>query len=315
MGIVAVAGGTGGIGRALVEAIVARGKHQVKVLGRKPNDALATELGAPIIVVDYDNVEGLTNVLQEHGFDTVVSALATLPTEGVQPEVNLVRAAEASKPTRRFVASNWGAPMASEVAKRIPQMGVKALTTTELKKTSLEYTSFYTGFLLDYYAFPTFKTYMKPLVAIVDMVHNAAAIPGSGSTPGVFVHTFDLAKYVDRALDLERWEPEYYVVGDRVTWNEFVKIAEEAKGVKFNVVHDSIEDLEKGRSTELPALTEALRTLPIPREALLASAANFGLMFERGDLNFNEDEAINRKFPDIKPLKVEEALKAVAKSG
>lgn len=35
MGIVAIAGGTGGVGRALVEAIIARGKHEVKILSRK----------------------------------------------------------------------------------------------------------------------------------------------------------------------------------------------------------------------------------------------------------------------------------------
>lgn len=35
MGIIAVAGGTGGVGRALVEAIIARGKHEVKILSRK----------------------------------------------------------------------------------------------------------------------------------------------------------------------------------------------------------------------------------------------------------------------------------------
>jgi 2-hydroxy-3-keto-5-methylthiopentenyl-1-phosphate phosphatase len=35
MAIVAVASGTGGFGRAIVEAIVRRGKHNVKILSRK----------------------------------------------------------------------------------------------------------------------------------------------------------------------------------------------------------------------------------------------------------------------------------------
>ncbi|KAH6869438.1 hypothetical protein B0T10DRAFT_568906 [Thelonectria olida] len=59
-----------------------------------------------------------------------------------------------------------------------------------------------------------------------------AAIPGSGNTSVTFTHTFDLAKYVDRALDLEKWNPGSYIVGDKVTWNEFAEIAEAAKGVK-----------------------------------------------------------------------------------
>lgn len=35
MVIVAVAGGTGGVGRTIVEGIVATGRHQVKILSRK----------------------------------------------------------------------------------------------------------------------------------------------------------------------------------------------------------------------------------------------------------------------------------------
>lgn len=35
MAIIAVAGGTGNLGRTLVKAIVATGKHEVKILGRK----------------------------------------------------------------------------------------------------------------------------------------------------------------------------------------------------------------------------------------------------------------------------------------
>lgn len=35
MVVVAVAGGTGGLGRMLVDAVVATGKHDVKILARK----------------------------------------------------------------------------------------------------------------------------------------------------------------------------------------------------------------------------------------------------------------------------------------
>lgn len=55
MGIVAVAGGTGGLGRALVEAIAARGKHEVKILSRKVSDNHTT--------TDYHR---LISPVQEH---------------------------------------------------------------------------------------------------------------------------------------------------------------------------------------------------------------------------------------------------------
>ncbi|KAM5350821.1 hypothetical protein ACJ41O_007326 [Fusarium nematophilum] len=315
MGIIAVAGGTGGIGRALVEAIVARGKHEVKILSRKSNDTLATEIGSPVLAVDYSSVDSLKTVFEDHNIDTVISALSTMPEEGVPPEVNMVRAAQASKTTRRFIPSNWGVPLTGENADKLPSTVMKAQTVAELGKTDLEYTQFYAGFLTDFYGSPATKTYMSPMIAVVDLAHNMAAIPGSGNTPVVFTHTFDLAKYVDLVLDLDKWEPEYYVVGDKLTWNEFVKIAEEAKGTKFNVVYDSIEDLRKGVATELPALTKALPYIPVPKEALLVFVATFGLLFDDGTMNFDDEKAINRKFPQVQPLKVKGVVQAAAKAG
>ncbi|KAF4946630.1 hypothetical protein FSARC_14148 [Fusarium sarcochroum] len=314
MAIIAVAGGTGGIGRALVEAIVARGKHEVKILSHKTNGVLATEIGSPILVVDYSSVDNLKNVLEDHDIHTVISALNTLPEGGVPPEVNLVRAAQASKTTRRFIPSNWGVPLVGENVEKLPSTGMKAQTIAELDKTDLEHTSFYVGFLTDFYGTPGIKTYMSPVIMVLDLVHNMAPIPGSGNTPVVFTHTFDVAKYVALALDLEKWEPGHHVVGDKLTWNEFVKIAEEAKGTKFKVVYDSIEDLQKGIVTELPGLTKALPYIPVPKEALLAFSAMFGLVFDDGTMNFDEETAINRKFPQVQPLKIKDAVQAAIKA-
>jgi hypothetical protein len=85
-------------------------------------------------------------------------------------------------------------------------------------------------------------------------------------------------------------------------------------GTKFESTHDSIEDLEKGVVTELPALTLVLPHIPIPREALLAFSAAFGLIFETGGTNFDDAVALNNKFPDIIPLKIKDAIRAAAKA-
>jgi hypothetical protein len=89
---------------------------------------------------------------------------------------------------------------------------------------------FYNGFFLDYYGIPSVNTYLPPFTMVVDVVNNVAAIPGFGNTPMVFTHTFDIASFVAASLDLEKWERESYVVGDRVTWNGFVELAEAATG-------------------------------------------------------------------------------------
>lgn len=108
-----------------------------------------------------------------------------------------------------------------------------------LKETKdLEYTVVHNGFFLDYWATPAVPSYMSPFTLFIDMPGNAAAIPGSGNTPSAFTHTKDVGKFVAAALDLDKWEPDTFIVGDKVTFNEFVKLAEAAKGI-FHWIHNS----------------------------------------------------------------------------
>jgi hypothetical protein len=86
------------------------------------------------------------------------------------------------------------------------------------------------GYFLDYWVYPGIPSYMTQLQLYIDPANNFAAIPGSGDVPITFTHTSDVGKFVAASLDLEEWPPILGIVGDRVTWKEFVRIAEEAKG-------------------------------------------------------------------------------------
>lgn len=99
-----------------------------------------------------------------------------------------------------------------------------------LKDSALEYTLFYVGYFLDFWCYPRVPTFQTPNVVVVDIEHNMAAIPGTGNVPVTFTHTTNVAEFVAVSLDLPKWEKESYVVGENITWNEFVKIAEEVKG-------------------------------------------------------------------------------------
>lgn len=100
----------------------------------------------------------------------------------------------------------------------------------ELEKTSLEWTIICNGAFLDYYGMPKVKSYLTPTAIVVDMAAAKAAIPGSGNTPVVFTYSGDVAKYTAAALTLPKWEKESYIIGDKLIWNEFVKLAEEVRG-------------------------------------------------------------------------------------
>ncbi|KAH8589852.1 nmrA-like family protein [Bisporella sp. PMI_857] len=309
MEIVAVAGGTGNVGRTIVEAILATGKHEVKILSRKPNPTLESELGVPIIVVDYAKVENLTKVLEDNNIHTVISALTTMPSpNGEHPkEIELIRAADASNVTKRMISTDWGIPHTKEHIPRLVTVGPKLQVQEELKKTTdLETTRFLNGYFLDYWGIPAVKSHMPPITLVVDMPNDIAAVPGSGNTPVVFTHTTDVAKYVAASLSLDKWDPESYVIGDRVTWNEFVHLAEEAKGTKFKVTYDSTEKLGSGQSTELPGQAAAYNFLP--REVVQSFASTFGLWFEEGAFNLKPTKTLNDQFPEITTIKVKDIL-------
>lgn len=62
------------------------------------------------------------------------------------------------------------------------------------------------------------------------MANRQAFIPGDGKPMITFTYTKDVAKFVVEALVLEAWDRNTYVIGDRMTWEEFVNVAEEARG-------------------------------------------------------------------------------------
>ena len=112
----------------------------------------------------------------------------------------------------------------------LPQLKDYFAAIETLKKSDLEWTVFHCGILLDYYGGPGFKTQMKHNTIVIDLANKVAAIPGDGNVPVTFTYTIDLAKFVVASLDLKEWAEESNVVGDTLTWNEFLSMAEQTVG-------------------------------------------------------------------------------------
>lgn len=64
---------------------------------------------------------------------------------------------------------------------------------------------------------------------VLDIANDSAVILGSGNVPVTFTHTRDTAKFVAESLDLDKWDPETYVMGDKMTFNEALHLAEDMK--------------------------------------------------------------------------------------
>lgn len=83
---------------------------------------------------------------------------------------------------------------------------------------------------MDYFGMPKLMSYLAPYVVLLDIPENAAAIPGDGNKPVTFTHTSDVGRFVAASIDLERWDTVSYIIGDKMTVNEVVKLSEEVKG-------------------------------------------------------------------------------------
>ncbi|KAG9498264.1 hypothetical protein J7337_011160 [Fusarium musae] len=299
MVVVAVAGGTGGIGGAIVDTLRPSLHHKMIILTRKiPNTPQATDT---FVTLYYSDVDAMAKALDDNNVHTVISALRVFDPASSEAESNLVKATAKANTPKRFIASAWGI----EYAETTPVGQARGRTLVELRKTNLEWTRFDNGFFLDYYGPPTLKSYMQRVAWAIDIANKKAGIPGTGNEPMTFTYTFDVAKFVVAALDLPQWEELMYCYGEKTTWNKFLKQAEDAIGSKFDVAYDPAEKLEKGEVTELPFNKNAA---DLPQKVLEGLMSLWGLYVLEGKYDLPTDKALNKAFPDIQPLKVEDVL-------
>lgn len=68
----------------------------------------------PLINVNYNDIDAVANLLEEHNVRTIISAIKVITLESGVSEVNLIKAAAKSSPTKRFIQSEWGVPIPQE---------------------------------------------------------------------------------------------------------------------------------------------------------------------------------------------------------
>ncbi|GKU08415.1 hypothetical protein FLAG1_11209 [Fusarium langsethiae] len=117
-------------------------------------------------------------------------------------------------------------------------------------------------------------------------------------------YTFDVARFVVVALDLPAWPRELRIVGDTLTYNELIKLAENARGAKFDVKYE--EKLRSFQITELPEHGKDYRKFP--KEVLLPFLSIFQRWTAEGLGEVPLEGSLNKKFPDIKTLTAKELM-------
>ncbi|KAF9872797.1 NmrA-like family protein [Colletotrichum karsti] len=301
---IAVAGGTGGVGRAIVEQLQLGGKHNFVVLGRKPPTNPAPN-AATFLQVRYDDVDSLTKLLEDNGIQTVISALNLESEQASNSQINLIAAADKSRVTKRFIPSEFFNPIDKENIREAFGEQFRLASQLALEKSGLQYTRIFAGVFMDYWAMPHVHSYLAPFSPGIDMSLKKAVVPGSGNDVFTVTYSIDLARFIVRLLDEETWPKTAPVSGSDVTFNEVIALVEKTLGSKFEVIYDDVDKLKRGEATVLSSMDA---TDGFPEHILKQMTAEFGLMVVSGNCGLSREGRLNDQFPEIHVSTLEELL-------
>ncbi|KAM0426413.1 hypothetical protein ACHAPT_008460 [Fusarium lateritium] len=292
---IAIAGGSGNVGQEILDALVARNKHEIIILSRK--DAPSAELapGVKWATTNYDDVEQLAGILE--GVHTVLSFIANSKDPNATAQKNLIDASVQAG-VKRFAPSEW----ASSKFDHMYWTG----------RQVLEYTLFQPGLFTNYMTFPFNSSKHVDLFETPINFHKRRALICQGGEGDVITLTTaqDTAKVVSLAIEYEgEWPLVSGIQGANITVNELIALGEKIRGAPFAVEKLNPEDLKAGdvKASWMPIVTHP-DVPPESREALAAGLLTGLLLggFSAGNLKVTDEW--NQLLPDYKFTQPEEFL-------
>ncbi|KFY38222.1 hypothetical protein V494_04479 [Pseudogymnoascus sp. VKM F-4513 (FW-928)] len=144
---IAIAGGSGLVGKPIVNALLKSGKFTLTALVRESSTSTFPS-GVKVVKVDFDSVASLTEALK--GQDALVSAIGNAALQGQNHLVDAAVAAGVS----RFLPSEFGSNLDNAKAGALPVFGYKVATANYSKEIAASnpaftYTFIRTGAFLE----------------------------------------------------------------------------------------------------------------------------------------------------------------------
>ncbi|KAJ5877120.1 hypothetical protein N7455_000585 [Penicillium solitum] len=301
MTVIAVAGGTGGVGKTIVEKLL-DSKFDIVVLSRSVKQDLSSQK-IQNVQINYEDIPSMARVLERHNIHTIISAIGLVSDETSQSQLNLIEAAEKSESTKRFIPSEYSFIQTTELLPIDPSIQYWLDAADRLKASGLQYTRVIPGFFMDYWGMPHVQTHLQPFTFGIDISSGTAAIPGDGNNVICMTYTYDMATYLVKALDLDEWPEFTVIVGDEVTYNQVLGMAEEFTGKKFKVTYDSLERIKTGDVT-VPPQPEGIEysSDELKEVTALVSRLTVNNVFQL------PGDRLNTRFPEVKPITMRQFL-------
>jgi hypothetical protein len=302
---VALAGATTGLGLTILRhlSFSPTNTHTIVLLSRSPQPTW-TARGVLVREVDYDSLASLTAALA--GVHTVVSLIGGSATALRDGQLALVAAAKQAG-VKRFAPSEFslrggGYGLDLYAGKREVWDAVVA--------SGMESTRFSCGIFMGFLGTGTPKGVsavgeregasngeeealggLRAWDFVVNVRNGTADLPGDGKQAVVFTDTRDVARFVEAALGLEVWPEELGMRGDLMDWRELVGVFERVQGRKFLVRENEVGEMERvAREVEGKRFYNQVRVALVKGEGVVG-------------------DELNRAFPDIKPVGVEEFVR------
>lgn len=302
MVVVALAGAMTGLGltvlRHLASSSSSSNTHTLVILSRSAQPAW-TARGITVREVDYTSASSLVHALKD--VHTVLSFIGGSVSAMRDSQLALVAAAQEAG-VKRFAPSEFalrggGYDMDLYAGKRDVWNAVVA--------SGMEYTRFSCGVFMGLLGTGTPKGVtsvgaeegaasgeeealagLRPWNFVVNVRAGTADVPGDGRTKGVFTDTRDVARFVEKALGMERWAEEMGMRGDLMDWREMVEVLEGVQGRKFLIRENSVEAMERvAREVEGKSFYNQVRVALVKGEGIVG-------------------DELNQAFPEIEPMSV-----------
>lgn len=319
---VALAGGTGSLGRYIFSALETHPtkKYNIIILSRSPQPDLAAR-GISIQIVDYNSLDSLTAALS--GVDIVISTLAGEDAVVTRNSQLLLIEAAKFAGVRRFAPSEWAISIEANKTMALYDL-IKTDVWEAVKISGMQYTAFRPGIFMNYLAYESPKPGVMEEVFqsmgyfpfVVDIAKGTADIPGTGNEKVNFTLTQDVGRLVASSLDQDEvWEREENgMAGSIITYNELVTKIERITGKlppkglgAMNIVF-AITDFNAGRK-----LNVRYESIPYLEQKIAEESTVMGKFYLEAKIAIAKGQAyvepiLNKNVSDMRPTGVAEFL-------